>query len=188
MDTLDSELLEPDEIPAQERVPLSGEALDAAVMAMESPDFLPKLTGRIMQQAKKMGFHSPFQDSMDLPGGKSAADLAGDVIEKALVGNYSWDPRADPGLQQLLLFAGSEHPLELAEADQALHDDVPTCRRRTFIPGKPSITISPKPLLKIFMGFFARKTRVRWGPVSGGFWLQPAGRERGTADRAGGLR
>lgn len=96
MDTLDSELLEPDEIPAQERVPLSGVALDAAVMAMESPDFLSKLTGRIMQQAKKMGFHSPFVDSMDLPGGKSAADLADDIIEKALAGNYNWNRARTP--------------------------------------------------------------------------------------------
>lgn len=96
MDTLNSELVEPDEIPAQERVPLSGEALDAACRAMESPDFLSKLTGRIMQQAKKMGFHSPFVDSMDLPGGKSAADLAGDIVEKALAGNYNWDRQKNP--------------------------------------------------------------------------------------------
>jgi hypothetical protein len=96
MDTLNSELIEPDEIPAQERVPLSGEALDAACRAMESPDFLSKLTGRIMQQAKKMGFHSPFVDSMDLPGGKSAADLAGDIVEKALAGNYNWDRQKSP--------------------------------------------------------------------------------------------
>ena len=96
MDTLNSELVEPDEIPAQERVPLSGEALDAAIRAMESPDFLSKLTGRIMQQAKKMGFHSPFVDSMDLPGGKSAADLADDIVEKALAGNYGWDRQKFP--------------------------------------------------------------------------------------------
>jgi hypothetical protein len=63
---------------------------------MESPDFLSKLTGRIMQQAKKMGFHSPFVDSMDLPGGKSAADLAGDIVEKALAGNYCWDRQKSP--------------------------------------------------------------------------------------------
>ena len=91
MDPFDSELLEPDEIPAQERAPLSGEALDAAITAMGAPDFLPKLTGRIMQQAKKMGFQSPFKDSMDLPGGKSVADLADDIVEKALAGNYNWN-------------------------------------------------------------------------------------------------
>jgi hypothetical protein len=96
MGTPVSELLEPDEIPAQERVPLSGEALDVAIMAMETPDFLSKLTGRIMQQAKKMGFHSPFEDSMNLPGGKSAADLADDILEKALAGNYNWDRKKFP--------------------------------------------------------------------------------------------
>ncbi len=96
MDTFNSELLEPDEIPAQERVPLSGEALDAAIKSMEAPEFLSKLTGRIMQQAKKMGFHSPFGDSMDLPGGKSAADLADDIVLKALAGNYSWNRTKTP--------------------------------------------------------------------------------------------
>jgi len=96
MDTLGSEITERDEIPAQERVPLSGESLDLAIKAMESLGFLSKLTGRIMKLARKMGFQSPFVDSMDLPGGKSAADLAGDIVEKALSGNYTWDRQKSP--------------------------------------------------------------------------------------------
>jgi hypothetical protein len=96
MSTVSSEIQEPDEIPVQERVPLSGEALAAAIAAMESPDFLSKLTARIMKEARKMGFQSPFDDSMDLPGGKSAADLAGDIVEKALAGAYTWNREKIP--------------------------------------------------------------------------------------------
>ncbi len=96
MNTLDSEIAASDEIPAQERVPLSGEALDSAIKSMESPDFLQRLTASIMYHARKMGFQSPFEDSMDLPGGKSAGDLAGDIIEKALSGAYSWDRQKIP--------------------------------------------------------------------------------------------
>jgi len=103
MDTLDSKIIEPDEIPAQERVPLSGEALDVAIKAMESSEFLMKLTVRIMNTARKMGFHSPFIDSMDLPGGKSAADLASEIVEKALTGAYTWDQQKFPDFTHFCL-------------------------------------------------------------------------------------
>jgi len=91
MATLDSERIEPDEVPEAERIPLSGEKLALAIQAMEAPNFLMRLTARIMRLAKNKGFHSPFKDSMDLPGGKSAADLAGDIVEKAMSGRYTWD-------------------------------------------------------------------------------------------------
>ncbi len=96
MDTVESEIMEPDELPEQERAPLSGEALEAACRAMEARDFLPRLTAHIMKQARSMGFHSPFRDSMDLPGGKSAADLAAEILEKAMAGAYTWDRQKFP--------------------------------------------------------------------------------------------
>jgi len=78
--------------PAQEKVPLSGAKRDAAIKAMESPGFLERLTVRIMKLAATMGFYNPFDDKdVDLPGGKSAADLAIDILEKTLDGTYAWD-------------------------------------------------------------------------------------------------
>ena len=96
MDTLGSDIIGSDEIPLQDRVPLSGEALDVALQALESPDYVSKLTVRIMQLARKKGFHSPFADTMDLPGGKSVADLANDILEKTLAGTYTWDREKFP--------------------------------------------------------------------------------------------
>lgn len=82
---------------AQERLPLSGAKLDVAIKAMESAGFLEKLTARIMKLAADKGFYSPFGDeATDLPGGKSVADLAGDIVEKALDGTYTWDDQKQP--------------------------------------------------------------------------------------------
>jgi len=50
-----------------------------------------------MKVAAEMGFYAPFDDEdSDLPGGKSAADLALDIIEKALDGSYNWDDKKQP--------------------------------------------------------------------------------------------
>lgn len=103
MDTLGSDIIGTDEIPLQDRVPLSGEALDVALRALESPDYVSKLTVRIMQLARKKGFHSPFADTMDLPGGESASDLANDIMEKALAGNYTWDREKFPDFTNFCL-------------------------------------------------------------------------------------
>jgi len=78
------------------RVPLSGKQLEAAVLALETPAFREKLAARIMKLARQKGFHSPFDDEMNLPGGKSAGDLAGDIVEKALEGSYTWDYSKQP--------------------------------------------------------------------------------------------
>lgn len=88
---------------AQERVPLSGEALDSAIKAMESPNFLARLTARIMRLARKKGFQSPFSEDMDLPGGKSAADLATDIVEKVMDGTYMWDREKIPNFYHFCL-------------------------------------------------------------------------------------
>ncbi len=96
MDTLGSDITEPAAMQAQERVPLSGEKLELALKAMESPGFLDRLTARIMKLARQKGFQSPFRDEMDLPGGKSAGDLAGDILEKSLDGSYTWDQEKHP--------------------------------------------------------------------------------------------
>jgi len=96
MDALGSERKGPDVAHATARVPLSGEKLALAVEAMKSPNFHMRLTARIMKLARQKGFHSPFKDNMDLPGGKSAADLAGDIVEKAIDGTFTWDQAQIP--------------------------------------------------------------------------------------------
>jgi len=96
MSTNASDKEEPSVEPAQERVPLSGGTRDAAIKAMETPKFLERLTVRIMNLAREKGFFSPFNEDMDLPGGKSAADLAVDIIQKTLAGSYTWDTEKMP--------------------------------------------------------------------------------------------
>lgn len=82
---------------AQKNVPLSGAKLAAAIKAMESAGFLERLTVRIMKLAATKGFYNPFDnEDVDLPGGKSACDLAVDIIEKALDGSYTWDEKKQP--------------------------------------------------------------------------------------------
>jgi hypothetical protein len=103
MAILGSEIIEPDGAHAEEKVPLSGEKLALAVDAMNSPNFLMRLTARIMMLARKKGFHSPFKDSMDLPGGKSAADLAGDILERAMDGTFTWDHARIPNFYHFCL-------------------------------------------------------------------------------------
>jgi DNA-directed RNA polymerase specialized sigma24 family protein len=103
MDAFDSERIEPDELPEAEWVPLSGEKLAAATQAMSSSNFLMRLTARIVKLAKNKGFHSPFKDSLDLPGGKSAGDLACDILEKALSGRYTWDQEKIPNFYHFCL-------------------------------------------------------------------------------------
>lgn len=97
MSTFASDKREPSPKPLAEKVPLSGAKLDAAIKAMESARFLERVTVRIMKLAAAKGFHNPFDDKdVDLPGGKSAADLVNDIIEKALDGTYSWDEGKQP--------------------------------------------------------------------------------------------
>jgi hypothetical protein len=97
MSTFTSDKGEPSMEPLPEKAPLSGAKLDAAIKAMESAGFLERLTMRIMKLAAAKGFFNPFDDDdIDLPGGKSAADLAGDIIEKALNGTYTWDNGKQP--------------------------------------------------------------------------------------------
>ncbi len=103
MDLLNSENKEPDVAQVEKRVPLSGEKLVLAVEAMKKADFLVRLTARIMKLAKAKGFHSPFKDSMDLPGGKSAADLADDILEKVLDGTFTWDRAKTPDFYHFCL-------------------------------------------------------------------------------------
>lgn len=91
MNSLASDKTVTNAAPASAREPLSGEKLASAVEAMKLPEFLPRLTALIMKLAKRKGFKSPFNDSMELPGGKSAMDLANDIIEKALDGSYNWN-------------------------------------------------------------------------------------------------
>jgi hypothetical protein len=79
-----------------ERVPLSGAKLDAAIRAMDAPDFSKKLTARIMKLAADKGFFSPFADDVDLPGGESAAGLVNSIVQKALEGTYTWDMEKHP--------------------------------------------------------------------------------------------
>src|SRR5882672_7387421 len=94
MSTLASNDKEPSMELAQEKVPLSGTKLDCAIKSMESAGFLERLTVRIMKLAAAKGFHNPFDDrDLDLPGGKSAADLAVDIVEKSLDGTYTWDDK-----------------------------------------------------------------------------------------------
>jgi hypothetical protein len=89
--------MKPSTDPLPEKVPLSGAKLDAAITAMESAGFFERLTARIMKLAASKGFYNPFDDGdVDLPGGKSAADLANDIIEKALGGTYTWDDGKQP--------------------------------------------------------------------------------------------
>src|SRR5258708_7461016 len=87
---------EPNEASAQEKSPLTGTKLDVAIKAMESAGFLEKLTARIMKLAAAKGFYSPFGEDTNLPGGKSVGDLAGDIVEKALDGTYTWDEQKYP--------------------------------------------------------------------------------------------
>ncbi len=97
MNPLVSDYGEPNESSAQEKTPLAGPKLDIAIKAMESAGFLEKLTARIMKLAAAKGFYSPFDgDHTNLPGGKSVGDLAGDIVEKALDGTYTWDERKHP--------------------------------------------------------------------------------------------
>src|SRR5690349_5093258 len=97
MNALVSDNKEPNKTSVQERAPLSGAKLDAAIKAMESAGFLEKLTARIMKLAAAKGFYNPFEDEdANLPGGKSAADLAGDIVEKVLDGSYTWDDQKHP--------------------------------------------------------------------------------------------
>jgi hypothetical protein len=82
---------------AQEKVPLSGAKLAVAIKAMETAGFLERLTVRIMKLAAAKGFYNPFNnEDVDLPGGKSAGDLAVDIIEKSLDGSYTWDEKKQP--------------------------------------------------------------------------------------------
>jgi len=80
----------------RDKVALSGAQSEAARIAMEKPSFLDKVTVQIMKLARQKGFYSPFEDDMDLPGGKSAADLAVDIVEKALDGSYTWNSEKEP--------------------------------------------------------------------------------------------
>lgn len=93
MNTVDSDIRpEPDE-----KVPLTGAKLDAAIIAMETPGFIYRLTVRIMKIAAAKGFYNPFEDNdVDLPGGESASGLAASIIEKALDGSYTWDDKKHP--------------------------------------------------------------------------------------------
>lgn len=84
----------------QEKVPLSGAKLDAAIHAMESPGFSEKLTIRIMKSAAIKGFFSPFGEDTDLPGGESAAGLANVIVQKALDGSFFWDIEKHPDFYQ----------------------------------------------------------------------------------------
>lgn len=95
MSTLTSDKEEPSVEPTQETTPLTGAKRDAAIKAMEMPGFLKRLTVRIMKLAREKGFFSPFADDMDLPG-KSAAELATDIVVKALDGTYTWDAEKVP--------------------------------------------------------------------------------------------
>ena len=88
---------------AREKAPLSGEQLAAAVKELEMPRFLDRLTARIMKFARQKGFQSPFEEDMDLPGGKSAGDLAVDIIAKVLDGSYSWDSDKFPTFRHFCL-------------------------------------------------------------------------------------
>ncbi len=132
MATLDSERNEPDEVPEAERVPLSGEKLALAIQAMETPNFPMRLTARIMKLAKNKGFHSPFKDSMDLPGGKSAADLAGDIVEKAMSGRYRWDHEKIPNFYHFCL----------SRAESILSNWLARCQR--FQTMSPVLTEDPE--------------------------------------------
>jgi len=97
MSTFASDIKQPSAEPLREKAPLSGAKLDAAIKAMESAGFLERLTVRIMKLAAAKGFYNPFDDGdVDLPGGKSAADLANDIIEKVLDGTYTWDDGKQP--------------------------------------------------------------------------------------------
>ncbi len=84
-------------------VRLSGRKLDRAIRAIESPDFLKRLTIRIVKLAAKKGFISPFEADVHLPGGLSAADLALVIVEKSLVGRYSWDDEKFPCFERFCL-------------------------------------------------------------------------------------
>jgi hypothetical protein len=97
MNTLASDKREPGTEHLGEKVPISGAKLDAAIKAMESAGFFERLTMRIMKLAATKGFYNPFgNEDVDLPGGKSAADLANEIIEKALDGTYTWDDGKQP--------------------------------------------------------------------------------------------
>src|SRR6266850_994367 len=96
MNTLVSDIRQPDMLPA-EPVPLSGAKLDAAIKAMEAAGFIERLTVRIMKLAAGKGFYNPFDEvEVDLPGGKSAAGLATEIVEKALIGRFIWDDEKHP--------------------------------------------------------------------------------------------
>lgn len=103
MENLASERKQPEAANVEAREPLSGESLASAIEAVKSPDFLKRLTAKIMKLARKKGFHSPFEDDMELPGGKSAADLAADILEKAMDGSYTWKRTEIPDFSDFCL-------------------------------------------------------------------------------------
>jgi len=83
--------------PEQENFPLMGAKRAVAIIAMETPGFLDRLTVRIMKLAATKAFYNPFDDDdVDLPGGESAGGLAASIIEKALDGSYTWDDQKFP--------------------------------------------------------------------------------------------
>lgn len=97
MSIVASDMGEPTADPPPAKAPLSGAKLDAAIQSMETAGFLERLTLRIMREAARKGFYNPFTDGdLDLPGGKSAGDLAAEIIEKALTGAYTWDQERQP--------------------------------------------------------------------------------------------
>jgi hypothetical protein len=91
MSTIDS-----DTEPAEKKVPLTGDNLEAAIRSMESPKFFEKLTLRIVKLAEQKGFFSPFRDDVDLPGGESAGGLAHTIVQKALEGTFTWNTDKHP--------------------------------------------------------------------------------------------
>lgn len=126
---------------AQDRVPLSGANLDAAIAAMQAPGFLEKLTARIMKLAIAKGFLHPFRGNIDLPGGGSAGDLAVDIVEKSLSGTYTWDAEKEP---DFLMFCFSR-------AESILSNWLAKMRRiKTFSPvaGEDEEDDQGNPLLK----------------------------------------
>lgn len=88
--------IDSDKESSQQKMPLSGAKLEAAIRSMESPGFISKLTVRIMKQAANKGFFSPFSDDVDLPGGESATGLANTIVQKALDGTFTWDTEKHP--------------------------------------------------------------------------------------------
>lgn len=124
MITFASDKKEPSTNPLREKVPLSGAKLDAAIKAMELAGFFERLTMRIMKLAAVKGFYNPFDDEdVDLPGGKSATDLANDIIEKALDGTYTWDDGKQPDFYRFCW----------SRAESILSNWLAKCRRMTVM-------------------------------------------------------